>query len=176
LNLLFDALFYFNSYFLWVHHWNYWAHLNGYKETAYGRQPMILLLHLYFILAECPCFATEKMAVNMFHMYLRAVPDTSPCSIQSMHTQVNDLWFVHIFHKYISNIDRKIVIYLYDTWQSAARAMIVSGDWPRCKKNWRSDMQRPLRQIRMGKRGDWTIAIGLLVATNLHEGVCWDSK
>ena len=50
LNLLLGALFYFNSYFLYEHHRNYYAYLNGYKERAFGRQPIIFLLSFYFCL------------------------------------------------------------------------------------------------------------------------------
>ena len=48
LYILLDALFCFISYFHVSIFWNYWAYLNGYKESACGRQPT--LFSLWFLM------------------------------------------------------------------------------------------------------------------------------
>jgi hypothetical protein len=55
LNVL-DICFLTHSYmfnlYIWEHHRNYHAYLNGYKERAFGRQPIIFLLLVYFCFFE----------------------------------------------------------------------------------------------------------------------------
>ena len=49
LNLLLDALFYFNSYFLCEHHRNYHAYLNGYKERAFWETTQFVFAFSLFL-------------------------------------------------------------------------------------------------------------------------------